>query len=494
MTVLRQSTLRDLDPRIVVPAYDRAELTAGIAHIGVGAFHRSHQAMYVDTLLGAGLARDWAIHGLGLLAENEEIRDALAPQDHLYTLVPRHGDGTWEPRVIGSLTGFSHTHGDARTAIERMADPRIRIVSLTITEGGYSIDPVTGEFDPTTPQVAADLAGDAAPTTVFALVDAALARRRAAGIKPFTIMSCDNVQGNGHIAAGSFIGFAKLSDPDLAAWMEDNVRFPNSMVDRITPRTTDADRAELTDRFGVEDRWPVVCEPFTQWVLEDNFGDGRPQFEDAGVQVVDDVVPYELMKLRLLNASHQSLAYPGYLVGYRMVHEVTTDPLFAGFLLDYMAGEAIPTLRPVPGIDLTAYCHQLIERFSNPEVGDTVARLATNTSDMISKFLLPVVRANLASGGAITRSAFVIACWARYALGVDEQGERYEIVDALAPQIRDAAARQREVPTAFLDDNRALFGDQIVDSDRFRARYVALARSVSERGVRATLSGLDTFE
>jgi mannitol 2-dehydrogenase len=298
-------------------------------------------------------------------------------------------------------------------------------------------------------------------------------------------MSCDNIQGNGHVARTSFVAFATLRDPELGAWVADHVSFPDSMVDRITPVTTDDDRAEVARRWGVEDRWPVVCEPFTQWVLEDSFGLGRPPLEDAGVQLVTDVEPYELMKLRLLNASHQGLCYFGYLAGYRLVHEVCQDPLFADFLLGYMDREATPTLAPVPGVDLGAYKPELIARFSNPYIRDTVARLCAESSDRIPKWLLPVVRHNLASGGEVARSAAVVASWARYAEGVDEQGAPIQVVDRLADRLTAAARRQREDPLAFLAD-RELFGD-LVDDERFTTPYLAALASLHEVGARATL-------
>jgi mannitol 2-dehydrogenase len=500
MTALNKTTLARLDPAIAVPGYDRDTVTPGVVHLGVGGFHRSHEAAYLDTLLARGNT-EWGIHGVGLQPSNVGMRDALAAQDCLYTLVLRHNDGAWDPRVIGSIIDYSLAPADPDAVLAALTDPRTRIVSLTVTEGGYSIDPITGHFDPTTPAVAADLSRDggapstmsSAPSTMFGFVTEALARRRAAGHGPFTILSCDNIQGNGHVAHDTFTSFARLRDPDLAAWIADEVRFPNCMVDRITPQTTDADRAELARRFGVEDRWPVVCEPFTQWVLEDTFSNGRPPLDEVGVQLVSDVEPYELMKLRLLNASHQAMAYPGYLAGYRLVNDVAADPLFAGYLLDYMTQEAIPTLRPVPGIELTAYTHELIERFSNPEVGDTVARLCANTSDLIPKFLLPVVRANLSADRPIVRSVAVIAFWARYAEGVDEAGQSYPIDDVLEPQLRAAAARQSGTPTAFLYDNRNLFGD-LIDNPRFTSLYLRLLESVRAHGVRATLAELDQFE
>jgi mannitol 2-dehydrogenase len=332
------------------------------------------------------------------------------------------------------------------------------------------------------------LAPGAIPATTFGLITEALVRRRERGIEPFTIMSCDNIQGNGHMAQEVFSAFARLRDPELGDWVESNVRFPNSMVDRITPVTTDGDRAQISERFGVEDAWPVVCEPFTQWALEDNFSLGRPTFEDVDVQVVSDVEPYELMKLRLLNASHQGLCYFGYLAGYRLVHEVAQDSLFANFLLDYMNREATPTLEPVPGIDLDAYKLKLIERFSNEAVRDTVARLCAESSDRIPKWLLPVIRENLAAGREVTRSAAVVASWARYAEAVDEQGQPIQVVDRMADTLMALATRQRDEPLAFVA-NRELFGD-LVDHPEFTEPYLATLDSLHEHGARATLEAL----
>jgi mannitol 2-dehydrogenase len=303
-------------------------------------------------------------------------------------------------------------------------------------------------------------------------------------------MSCDNIQGNGHAARRSFVAFAALLDPELGAWVQREVAFPNSMVDRITPVTTDEDRAQISERFAVEDAWPVVCEPFTQWALEDKFSLGRPPVEDVGVQVVPDVVPYELMKLRLLNASHQALCYFGYLAGYRLVHEVAQDPLFANFLLDYMNREATPTLAPVPGIDLDAYKLQLIERFSNAAVRDTVARLCARSSERIPTWLVPVIRENLAAGRDVTLSAAVVASWARYAEGVDEQGEPIEIVDELADTVQRLAAQQRDDPLAFVK-NRELFGDLAGEPD-FTEPYLNALNSLHSKGSRATLEALAT--
>jgi mannitol 2-dehydrogenase len=487
MPPLSAKNLPSLSAHVAKPSYDRDRVRAGIVHFGVGGFHRAHQAMYLDRLMNDGKALDWGICGVGVMPFDRRMKDVMDAQDGLYTLVVKHPDGTFEPRVVGSIVDYLFAPDDPDMVIEKMVDEQTRIVSLTVTEGGYNIHAVTGRFDENNPDVAHDLKPGATPRTTFGLVTEALVRRRDRGLPPFTILSCDNIEGNGDVARRSFAAFATLRDPKLGEWVEREVKFPNCMVDRITPVTTDEDKAEVTRRFGIEDQWPVVCEPFTQWVLEDQF-DSRPALEDAGVQLVDDVEPYELMKLRLLNASHQALCYFGYLAGYRLVHEVCQDPLFANFLLAYMDREATPTLQPVPGIDLDAYKHNLIARFSNAQVRDTVARLCAESSDRIPKWLLPVIRHNLASGGEITRSTAVVASWARYAEGVDEQGQPIQVVDRLKDTLMAAARRQRENPLAFIS-NREVFGD-LVDDERFVSIYTATLASLHGKGARRTLEEL----
>ncbi|MBC7630463.1 mannitol dehydrogenase family protein [Aeromicrobium sp.] len=478
----------ELAEGVGLPSYDRTSLTVGIVHIGVGGFHRAHQAMYVDRLLAAGGAQEWAICGVGVLPGDRRMKKVLAEQDGLYTLALKHADGTWETRVIGSIVDYLFAPDDPEAVIERMAAKATRIVSLTVTEGGYNFSATTGEFDDHSPAVVADLAPGAVPSTTFGLVTEALRRRRDRGLAPFTVMSCDNIEGNGEVARATFTAFARLLDPVLAVWIESKTSFPSSMVDRITPATTAEVIAGISDRYGIEDQWPVAAEPFVQWVLEDDFPLGRPAFEEVGVQVVDDVGPYELMKLRLLNASHQALCYFGWLSGYRLVHEVVQDPLFSRFLVAYMDQEATPTLEPVPGIDLDEYKRTLIERFSNPEIRDTVARLCAESSDRIPTWLLPVIRTNLVSGGPITLSTAVVASWARYAEGSDEQGEPIEIVDALKDTLVPIAQAQRHDPTAFIA-NRSVFGD-LIDDGRFVEEYTAHLHSLHTLGARATLEGL----
>jgi mannitol 2-dehydrogenase len=454
---------------IAKPSYDRSEIGIGIVHFGVGGFHRAHQAMYVDRLLEMGQAKEWGICGVGVLPGDRKMANVMADQDGLYTLISMNPDGSRDARVIGSIVKYLFAPDDHEAVIELIAAPSTRIVSLTITEGGYSIS-------------------DAGPDSVFGLVTAALARRKDRGLSSPTIVSCDNIEGNGDVAREAFIAYAERMQPELADWMKANTRFPNSMVDRITPATAPDVIETLVSDFDVEDQWPVAAEPFTAWVLEDDFPDGRPSYEDVGVLLVEDVTPYELMKLRLLNAGHQALCYFAYLSGYRLVHDAAGDPLFAEFLREYMDSEATPTLLPVPGIDLPDYKQTAIERFANPAVRDTIVRLCFGSSDRIPQWLVPVIKENLKSGEPIRLSAATVASWARYAEGVDEQGESIDVQDQLAESLVPLAKSQLENPTAFID-NVALFGD-LGKQQRFVDAYVWALNSLHEVGARATLENL----
>ncbi|MGP6174032.1 mannitol dehydrogenase family protein [Corynebacterium sp. A21] len=472
-----------------IPSYERSQVTPGIVHFGVGGFHRAHQAMYLDRLMNEGKALDWGIIGMGVMPSDVRMRDALASQDHLYTLSTKSPAGELEQRVIGAIIDYVFAPENPTAAVDTLSDAAIRIVSLTVTEGGYNIDPASGGFDHGNARIQADIAEliagrVAGLQTFFGLITAALMARRAAGQAPFTIMSCDNIQGNGELAAAHFIAFAESVSEDLGSWVRDNVKFPSSMVDRITPETTDSDRADVA-ATGYLDAWPVVSEDFTQWVLEDSFTAGRPAYEEVEVQVVEEVEPYELMKLRLLNASHQGLCYFGHLAGHHMVHDVMADERFRRFLLAYMEQEATPTLHELPGVDLNAYRHQLIARFGNAAVKDTVPRLCAESSDRIPKWLLPVIHENLANDGQVALSAAIVASWARYAEGVDEQGQPIKVIDRLTDRIKENASHNHSDILAFLRD-RELFGD-LVDSERFVAAYAEALNSLHKQGAEATL-------
>ncbi|WP_108922859.1 mannitol dehydrogenase family protein [Mycobacterium montefiorense] len=479
-------------PRIIlpvhVPAYSRTDVTPAIVHIGVGGFHRAHQAWYLDQLLELPDQRNWGICGVGVLPADRRMDEVMAAQDCLYTLNIRGADGTSEPRVIGSIVEYLHAPRRPDDVISRMSDPATQIVTLTVTEGGYNTSDLTGEFDMSNPAITADLQPDAIPSTTFGLVIAALACRKEQGLAPFTILSCDNIPDNGAVTRTAFTAFAQSYDPALGAWLEQHGAFPNSMVDRITPATTDEDIAFVRNQFGIDDAWPVVAEPFAQWVIEDRFVSGRPRLEDVGAQLVGDVTPYEVMKLRLLNGGHQALCYFGYLAGYRWVHDVAQDPVFAKFLCRYMDTEATRTLPAVPGIDLSDYKRTLIDRFTNAAVGDTITRLCANASNRIPKFVLPVVWDQLRAGGDIACAAAIIASWARYCEGIDENGDPIDIADRLAQQLIPMARRQRDDPTAFLG-NRTVFGD-LIDSSRFVDAYQCALHSLYTRGARATVAGL----
>lgn len=441
------------------PIYDPKSVTPGIAHFGVGNFHRSHQAMYLDRLISEGDHNDWGIVGIGVMPGDIAMRNALAGQDHRYTLVQKHGDGSVEARQIASIRGFLYAQECPSAVLNLLTDPAIRIVSLTITEGGYNIDP-NGEFNLTSPRMQADLADPTNPTTVFGYITEALRIRQSENIAPFTVMSCDNLPGNGDVARRAILTFAGAIDPLLATWIDDHVAFPNSMVDRITPVTTDDDRRMVSATFGVDDAWPVVTEPFTQWVLEDQFCNGRPAFERVGVQVVNDVAPYELMKLRLLNASHQAMAYIGLLRGHIYVHEAVADKEVEHLLRAWLE-EARTTLAPVHGIDVDDYIDSLFERFRNLFIADTLARLAVDASDRVPKFVLPAVRENLAAGRPISAGVGIVAYWAKYLSIADG------IVDPLAGEL--VARAKSPDPLEFIH-YRTVFGD-LGSSEEFTQTY-----------------------
>jgi mannitol 2-dehydrogenase len=483
-TKLSLSNLPSLPPEVARPRYDRAALKAGILHFGVGNFHRAHQAVYLDDLFGSGEGHDWALVGAGVFEGEKAGRAKLQEQDWLTTVVEQD-EGHMAARVTGAMIDFLNP-GDSAAIIERLADPGIKIVSLTITEGGYFIDPASGHFNPTHPDILADARNPKAPKTVFGIMLAGLVRRREDGVVPFTVMSCDNIPHNGRVTSDGVVGLARLIDEDLAGWVSDNVAFPNGMVDRITPATTDRERAILADRFGLQDDWPVFCEPFRQWVLEDRFPAGRPALETVGVQFVPDVSPYELMKIRILNGGHAAIAYPAGLMDIHFVHEAMQDELVLGFLRKLEQDEIIPTVPPVPDTSLQDYYALIERRFSNPRIGDTVRRLCLDGSNRQPKFIIPTIADRLKAGKSVTGLALESALWCRYCHGTTDSGAVIEPNDPNWNRMQATARAAKDDPSAWLamEDIYGKVGRSAVFVKAFTNALDALWKD----GARATLT------
>lgn len=466
------------------PAYDRAALTPGIVHIGLGNFHRAHMAVYLDDLFALGRDHDWAILGAGVRAGDADMRAALLARDCLSTVVELDPSG-YRARRVGAMVGFIPVEAENTALIAAMADPKIRIVSLTVTEGGYFIDPATGAFDPTHPEILADANRPDRPATAFGAILSALRARRAAGTIPFTVMSCDNLPGNGHVTRAAVVGLARLSDPEFAAWVDQNVSFPNGMVDRITPATGPRERA-LAASFGLADPVPVTCEPFRQWVLEDDFPAGRPALEQVGVTFTPHVHAFETMKIRILNGGHAIIAYPGGLMDIEFVHEAMAEPLIAGFLRKVEVAEILPIVPPVPDTDLGDYLALIEARFANPEVADTERRLCLDGSNRQPKFIIPSIIDNLKRGvlprGLILESAL----WCRYCMGFSDAGRPIAPNDPNWDRLQATARAAAANPQVWLGMTD-IYGDLGQNPDVL-ACFAAYLDDLGARGARAVLA------
>lgn len=464
-----------------LPAYDRSALTPGIVHIGLGNFHRAHMAVYLDDLFAMGEGHDWAIIGAGVRAGDATMRAALKAQDCLSSIIELDPAGK-SARRVGAMIDFVEVQDDNAALIAAMARPEIRIVSLTVTEGGYFIDPATGKFDPTAPEIVAD-----APNphrTAFGAIIAALKLRRAAGVQAFTVMSCDNLPGNGHVAQAAVVELARMSDPALADWIDTNVAFPNGMVDRITPATGPGER-EMALAFGITDPVPVTCEPFRQWVLEDNFPAGRPPLEKVGVTFTDHVHAYEAMKIRILNGGHATIAYPGGLLDIEYVHEAMAHPLILGFLNKLEKTEIIPTVAPVPNTNLAEYYAKIVERFSNSEVADTERRLCLDGSNRQPKFIVPPLRDALMQGNPCEGLALVCALWCRYCAGTSDNGTVIAPNDPIWDSLQATAKAAQKDPQIWLEQ-RTIYGD-LADHPTFPATFAAQVARLRDQGTEAAL-------
>ena len=467
---LSAATLPRLPEAVARPGYDRGAVTPGIVHLGLGAFHRAHQAVMTEAVLEAG-ARDWGIVAASL--RSPATRDALAPQDGLYTVATREDDRQ-ALRVIGSLCGLHVAPEDPAALLRAMTDPRIRMVSLTVTEKGYCHDPASGALDEAHPDIRHDLATPWSPRSAPGLLVEALRLRRAAGIAPFTVLCCDNLPANGATVGRVTARLGALRDPGLGAWIAGEVAFPGTMVDRIVPATTAEDRAAIAAALGCDDAWPVVGEAFSQWVIEDHFPRGRPAWEIGGATLVADVAPFELMKLRMLNGAHSALAYLGYLAGHETVAEASNDPVFAAYLQGLWA-EIAPAVPAPPGVDLRDYAARLLARFRNRALRHRTWQIAMDGSQKLPQRLLETMRTRLAGGQPIPHFALAIAGWLRYVGGKGEDGATIDVRDPLAVPLRQALeaagpdpVRQVEAALGF----EAIFGHDLGRVSAFRAAIV----------------------
>lgn len=479
---LREENLGDLPADVAVPGYDRSALRPAIVHIGVGGFHRAHQAVYLDDLARTG-ETGWGLVGVGL--RSPEMGQVMADQDRLYLLVER-GDDADRARVVGVVDRYLFAPDDPEEVLRTLADEETRLVTLTITGTGYRIDLHTGEFDADDDDVRADLADPAAPRTVFGFLAEALNRRRRAGLVPFTVLSCDNVPDNGAAARTAVASFARLRDPELADWIEAEVAFPGSMVDRITPTTTPEERDAIAAATGVDDRWPVITEPFTQWIVEDSFCNGRPPLDRVGVQFVEDVAPYKAMKTRMLNASHCALAYLGILAGFSTIDEVLADDTFRAYLEHLMDDEIAPLLPPVPGVDLEDYRRSLVRRFSNPKMGDQLGRLGRRGSTKMPDYVFPSVSAAIEAGRPHQLLLLAVAGWMRFLRGYDYAGNDVPVSGPLSERLVELAREGLTEPEALLTE-RSVFGG-LGDDAGFVAGVEVALRALEEQGPREVIA------
>ncbi len=467
-------------------AYDRTLVRPGIVHIGVGNFHRAHEAFYTNALLADESQSGWGICGVSLLPGDEAVDRALRSQDGMYTLTVCGRDGKNETYVVGSLVELIWAPENVEAALCRIASPHIGIVTMTITEGGYNLDRATGEFDFDQPGIQHDLNDPERPVTVFGVLAAGLRRRRDMCDKPLTILSCDNLQHNGDTARRALTAFVERQDPSLASWMEHNVSFPNSMVDRITPRVTEDDRKRLNAASGIEDAAPVFCEDFIQWVIEDDFRAGRPAWENVGVTFTDDVSAYEKMKLSLLNASHSMLAYPAFLAGYRQVVDAMNDERFVRYLREFMNEDMTPLVPAPEGVDLELYKKTLLERFANRAVGDQLARLCLDGASKLPVYIMPRLAEMIDNGAELKRVAFLLAAYRRYlSERTDELGHAYEIEEPYLTE-SDLAILEREDPLEFLKLS-PFAGVDLLASASFVAEYLRQVQAIREWGVLGSL-------
>lgn len=485
---LNAKNLSSLPKEVSVPAYDRTRVKTGIVHVGIGGFHRAHQAFYTDQLLVEHGITDWGICGIALLDHDKRIYDTLVDQDGLYSLMITEADGKTHVKVIGSIIEYLFAPENPDAVIEKMAHPDVKIVTLTITEGGYNFNPSTDKFMPESPAIQVDLVNPEKPATIFGYLTQAIKRRKERGLKGITIQSCDNIQQNGAVAKEMLLAYITLADPELLDWVEQNISFPNAMVDRITPVTSQEAVDLLNTQFGIADAWPVVCEPFCQWIIEDDFINGRPDWNLVGAQFVKDVHPYEKMKIRLVNGGHVALGFTGYLNGYTFVYETMADPVFFNFVKDFLDEEVTPILDEVPGIDVEEYKKILMQRFSNPYIKDQLTRIFSESSAKIPKFLMPTISDQLVNGVSLKRAALILAAWCHYL----EKTENKEVQDDMKQLlIKEATESINGDPLAFLKIV-SIFGD-IAEKEEFSFQYLLFLNGIRKDGIAKVIFSIDQY-
>ncbi|MBA2522435.1 MAG: mannitol dehydrogenase family protein [Solirubrobacterales bacterium] len=480
---LKNRTLGIHAARAAVPTYERKALQPGVVHFGVGGFHRAHQAVYLEELAERGISNEWGVTGVSL--NHSAMRDSLAPQDWLYTLVERGEDGD-QARIIGVMGSCLFARQEAAAVLGKLAATETRLVTMTVTGDGYNIDPTTGEFRHDRPGTLADLRLPERPSTVIGYIVEGLRLRRDAGLPPFTVLSCDNLPSNGAVAREAVVSLARLRDPDLAGWIECEGAFPSSVVDRITPKTGEAARRLVLDDFGIADRWPVVAEPYSQWIIEDHFCNGRPPLDEVGAKFVSDIAPYELTKKRLLNGSHCALGYLGYLAGHRRSADAMEEELIRDYLEATMEDEVSPLLPEAPGMDLAEYRETLLERFSNPSVGDQLSRLCARGSTKMPAYLLPSAADAVAARRPHSLLALAVAAWFQYLRGTDAHGASIDVEDAQADRLQGLAQAGGCDPRPLLQD-RSLFGE-LGESGAFTSEVARSMRSLERHGPLGTLN------
>lgn len=468
-----------------IKTYSKPNSHSKILHFGVGGFHRAHQAVYTAQAMEHTNDYSWGITGVGILASDKTMADTLKNQDYNYSLMVKPYKDENSLSIVNSIAGYIDAFGNYAELINAATQSELAIISMTVTEGGYNIDPNTGKFDWDNDLIKHDLNNPLSPKTIFGFLALCLTERKNAGLKGITLLSCDNVQHNGDVLQYTLLEFLSKQNNDLQKWAKANCSFPNSMVDRITPKTANEDIAFIAKNFGVEDKWPVVCEPFTQWVIEDKFVAGRPNWELVGAQFVENVSPYEKMKLRLLNASHQALAYLGYLHGYRYVHESAQDELIQELLLKYMQQEVEATLDPVDGISIAEYESSLIERFANPNIADTLQRICEFTSDRIPVFNLQAVNEQINTGVSLKLSALIIASWRAYLDGVSDNGDKIDIVDNKKDFLVDFIAKN-DNPLDFIKI-KEIFHD-IASDEKFVGDYLKAFEAIKQEDALAAIA------